>query len=118
MSSFRQLFTPRSRGSGSSLRETPFDRWLSFHIQSALRQKEPSPATWERIRRQLGSGQPAPRRSFRRIVTQNWPRYVSLIMQILFSEPELADRLNERKMLLFTKMMTLPGPSVPGLAVT
>ena len=118
MSSFRQLFTPRKEDSESSLRETPFDRWLGFHIQSALRQTEPSPAAWERIRRQLESRQPAPRRSLSHFWATSWPRHVALIVRIFFAEPGLADRLDERKMLLFTHMMILPGTGVLRLAVT
>ena len=118
MSSFRKLFSFRQDGSESLFRETSFDGWLRFHIQSALRLKEPSPAAWQQIRQQLECGQPTAKPSLPRFAMPILPRHIMLILQVFFTEPELADRLDEQKMLLFTKMMPLPGPGVLGLAVT
>lgn len=118
MSSFRRSFTSRRLTSRNSVQDTSFDNWLRFNIQSAMRQAEPSPATWDRIREQLESGQPGRRRSRPRFMIQKWPRHVSQIMQVLFKEPDLAERLTEQKLEMLTKMLTLPGSGIMRWAVT
>jgi hypothetical protein len=118
MSSFRQLFTPRREYLEGSFQETPFDAWLRFNIQSALRQAEPSPRAWEQIKGQLANKDSTSTSYLSRFAIPIWSRHIPLILRILFDEPDLAVRLDERKMQLLTKMMTMPGPGAIRLAVT
>ena len=117
MSSFRQLFTTYKDSEGS-FRETLFDSWLRFNIQSALRQAEPSPRVWEQIRERVVEEHSVPDSSLSRFMIPSWGKYIFLSLRVFFNEPDLAERLDERKMQLLTKMLTMPGPGVMRLAVT
>jgi hypothetical protein len=117
MNSFRQLFSSRGVKQDVPYRETSFDHFLRFCLQGAFRKAEPSPAVWNRIEHLLERPQLPPNHSFLHRFAGNWSRQMSSVMHIMFTDSNWSDRLDERKMDLFTQMMPFPGLNAMGLAV-
>ena len=118
MSSFRRLFATRYDPSRDLAHSSSFDGWLRFNLQDALGRKEPSPAVWNRIERQLVIKHPLASQHGPRLRTGKWLWNVARIAHMFLTEPCLAERLDERRMEIITEMITGPGSGVLGLAVT
>lgn len=97
--------------------EIALDSLICFSLSSALRQAEPSDAVWERIERQLALGPPLPELAPWKRLALGMKRVSAQVGSLLFSPPEWHERLDERKIQLFTHMLFCSGSSTIGLAV-
>ncbi len=115
MSSFRPPLLSRS-GREPVFREGAFDDFVRFSLVSVFQHEEPTERVWARIESHLCADGSPLERSLRERFGQGLSRFTSQLVHVLFYDPSLYERLDERKLQLTTDIIGWPGSAILGLA--
>lgn len=113
MSSFRQPLLKSGRE--PAFREGAFDDFVRFSLVSAFRGEEPAGKVWARIESRLRTDGLHPR-SLRDRLGSSLAQFTTQLVHVLFYDPTLYERLDERRSLLVADLVGWPTAAMFGLA--